>query len=136
MNFQRPQIEEAFNAVVAAVNVVAQEKVSRASGWITSNLEELHQVVVLAMDVATDGNGRIYFQEGWFGMKNLGALFDNEQSLILGKTPLSIEVLFEKLYIGLLVCLVMVEFLVGRCQPGGGRNIYEDVEMISKRGLT
>ena len=42
-----------LDRIVAAVDVVAQEEVARV-GRVAADLKQLHQVVVLAMDVATD----------------------------------------------------------------------------------
>ncbi len=49
-----------LDAEVSTINIVSQEQISRL-GWIATDLKELHQVIVLAVHVATNRNWRIHF---------------------------------------------------------------------------
>lgn len=113
-NLQRPKVEHTLahhqlppiqsvvrrnthlDAKVAAIHIVAEEEVSSFSR-ITANLEKLHQVEILAVDVATNGDGRVHFQQIGFAFQDLGTLFDNEQCLLLGEATFTVEVLFQEL---------------------------------------
>ena len=76
MYFQTPQVENTFNTEVSSVNVVAKEKVSRL-GRVTSNFEELHEIVVLAVNVAAYGDRRVHLKKVGLGSQELGPLLDN-----------------------------------------------------------
>lgn len=66
VNLEGPEVEDTFDTEVTTVDVIAQEQVSSLGG-ITSNLEELHQVVILAVDVTAHGNGGIHLEEVGLG---------------------------------------------------------------------
>lgn len=61
---------------VTTVNVVAQEQVSGLRR-VSADLEELHQIVVLSMDVTTDGDGSIHFQQIGLRPEDIGTSFDD-----------------------------------------------------------
>lgn len=58
-----PQVEHAFDAEVAAVDVVAQEQVARV-GWRAAHFEQLHEVVELTVHVTAHGYGRLDVDHG------------------------------------------------------------------------
>ena len=61
---------------VAAVDIVSQEEVSRL-GRVATDLKQLHQVVVLAVDVTADSDGRVHLQQVGLRPQDLGAsLYD------------------------------------------------------------
>ncbi len=76
VDLERPQVEHALDAEITAVDVVAQEKVPRL-GRVTADLKQLHQVVVLAVDVATHGDGGVHLEQVGLGAQDLAALPDN-----------------------------------------------------------
>lgn len=51
VDLQRKEVEDAFAAEVASVHIVAEEQVSGGC-WVTTDLEELHEVKVLAVNIA------------------------------------------------------------------------------------
>ena len=57
--FQCDEQSDCLDTVVAAIDVVAHEEVVGVRG-LTANLEQLAQVVELAMDVAADRHGRTH----------------------------------------------------------------------------
>ena len=89
---QRPEIQNTFDTEVAAVDVVTKEEVP-CLGWVATNFKELHEIVVLTVDVAADGDERIHLQAVRFGAEQLGAFPKYEKSLLLGKAALTVEVL-------------------------------------------
>lgn len=76
VNLERPEVEHAFYAKIAPINIVAQEEVSRLSR-VATDFKELHQIVVLAVDVAADGDGGVHLKEVGLLAQNLGTLLDN-----------------------------------------------------------
>lgn len=92
MDFKGPEVEDTFNAEVSTVNVVAEEQILRFN-WIATNLEQLHQVVKLAVNITAYCDWGINLQKRGFGVKNLRARFYNEESLVLSKAALAIQML-------------------------------------------
>lgn len=76
VDLQRPEVQDALDAEVATVDVVAQEEVSRL-GRVAPDLEELHEIVVLAVHVTADGYGGVHLQEVGLGTQQLCALPDD-----------------------------------------------------------
>jgi len=73
VDLQRPEVQDTLDTEVATVDIVAQEKVSRL-GRVAADLEELHEIIVLAVHVATDGYGGVHLQEVGLGTQQLCAL--------------------------------------------------------------
>lgn len=76
VDLERPQVQDALDAEVAAVDVVAEEEVAGLGG-VAADLKQLHQVVVLAVDVAADGDGGVHLEQVGLGAQDLGALADD-----------------------------------------------------------
>jgi hypothetical protein len=72
MNSYNPYLD----AEVATIYVVAQEEVARLCR-VAADFEQLHEIVVLAVDITTDGDGRIHLQQIRFCLQDLGALLDD-----------------------------------------------------------
>jgi hypothetical protein len=66
--YQRPVRRPYLNAEVSSVHVVSKKQVS-CLRWVSSDLEQLHQVEVLAMNIAADCDGSIHFQQIWLGLQ-------------------------------------------------------------------
>lgn len=80
---------------VTPVNVISQEEVPRLCR-ITAYFKKLHEIKVLPMNVSTDGDRGIDFQYIGLIPQDLCSSPDDEQSLIIGQSSLSIEVILEK----------------------------------------
>jgi hypothetical protein len=76
VNLERPQVQHALYAEVPTVDVVSQKEVS-SLGRVTAHFEELHQIVVLAVDVAAHGDGGVHLEEVGFSAQDLGALSED-----------------------------------------------------------
>jgi hypothetical protein len=74
MDLERPQIEHALDAEVTAVDVVAEEEVP-GLGRVSANLKQLHQVVVLAVYIAADGDWGVHLEQVGLGAQDLGTGF-------------------------------------------------------------
>lgn len=61
---------------VTTVDVITQEEVARVCG-VTANFKQLHQIVVLTVDITTDGDGSIHLQKVGLSLENLCALAQN-----------------------------------------------------------
>ena len=72
VDFERPQIEHTLDAEVAAVDVIAEEEVPGLSR-VAANLEQLHQIVVLAVDIAAHGDWCVHLEQVGLGAQDLGA---------------------------------------------------------------
>jgi hypothetical protein len=126
MDLETPEVEDTLYAEVASIDIVTEEEVSGLSG-VTSNFKQLHQIVVLAMNVTTDSNGGVHLQEVGLGAQKFGTLPDNPKSLLFGKTTLAIEMLLKKLKVGLGMGVIFEELLVGRLVHGRCLDICENV---------
>jgi hypothetical protein len=62
-----------LNTEVATVYVVAQEEVARLR-WVAADFEQLHEIVVLPVNVTADRNGRIHLEHVWLRLQDLCAL--------------------------------------------------------------
>ena len=58
-NFQTNQQSDCLNWVVPAIYVVTHKKIVGVR-WAATNLEQLHQVVELAMNISTDSDWALY----------------------------------------------------------------------------
>lgn len=134
-NLQRPQVKHTLDGEVASVDVVSQEQIS-GIGWVTTDLEQLHQIIVLAVNISTDGDWRIHLEQVWLLSENLASLVDNVDGLLLGETTFSVEMLLQECEIWLGWILLGKELLVGRCAHSWCLNIYNQVslEASSKMG--
>lgn len=60
-DLQGPEVEHTLNGKVSAINIVSEEEVSGVRG-VSADLEQLHQIVVLAVDISADGDWRIHLE--------------------------------------------------------------------------
>jgi hypothetical protein len=65
-----------LNTEVTTVNVVTQKQVS-GLGRVSANLEQLHQIVILSVDVTAYGDGGIHFQKIGLRPEDIGTGFDD-----------------------------------------------------------
>jgi len=79
---QRNQQRHGFDAVVAAVDVVSHEEVVSV-GRLASDLEQLHQVVKLAVDISAH-------RDGTFHLLHVGLLRQNLTSLHNTRLPVEL----------------------------------------------
>ena len=121
MDFESPQVEYTLYAKVSAVDVVTQEEISRLC-WVTADLEQLHEIIVLSVNVAAHRDGCIHFQQVRFVAEDFATLGNDEKRLFLGQATLAVEVLLQKVDIGLGPLLVVVELLIGGL--GHGRRLH------------
>jgi hypothetical protein len=106
-----------LNAKITTINVVSEEEVA-GLGRITTDFEQLHQIVVLAMNVAADGDGGVHLEHVGFGAEDLGAFFYDPKRLLFRQTTLTLEMALEKVDIGLGVIERRQELLLGRRDEG------------------
>lgn len=111
-----------LNAKVPSIDVVAQEKVPGLGG-VAADLEQLHQVVVLSVNVTTDGDGGIHLEHIRFLLKDFGTQLENRDRLLLSQPALAVEVLLEKVEVELIFRSVDPELVV----PRGRRSRCLDV---------
>jgi hypothetical protein len=76
VNLQRPQIKDALDAEVTPVDVVAEEEIP-SLGRVAADLEELHQIEVLPVDIPAHRDRCVHLQEVRFCSQKLGALPDD-----------------------------------------------------------
>lgn len=65
VNLERPQVQDALDGKVATVNVITEEEVARL-GRVAADLEQLHQVVVLSVDVTADSDRGVHLEQVGF----------------------------------------------------------------------
>lgn len=116
VNLERPEVENAFDGKVSTVDVIAEEKIA-SFGGIATDLEELHQIVILAVDITTDGNGCIHLEQVGLCAQDIGTGLEDEESLLLGQAAFAVKVLLEEVDVWLGARAVGVELLV--CGFGG-----------------
>jgi len=85
-----------LNAKVSSIDIVSQKEIPRL-GRVATHFEQLHKIVVLAVDVATHGDGRVHFEQIRFGLEDLGAFLEDPQGLFFGQAAFTVEVLLEEL---------------------------------------
>lgn len=117
VDLEGPQVENTFDAKVSSVNVVAEEEVSRLSR-IAADLKQLHQVVVLAVDITADGDGGVHLEKVGLGTQQLGTLSNDPQRLFLGESALAIKVLLEEVDVGLFMGVVFEKLLIRGLEHG------------------
>lgn len=76
MDLETPEVEHTLDAEIASIDVVSQEKVASLCR-VSSDLEQLHQIVVLAVNITTNSDGGIHLQQIGLSSENLGPLVDN-----------------------------------------------------------
>jgi len=121
VNLQRPQVKNTLDTEVTTINVITQKEVSRLGG-VATNFKQLHQVVVLSVNVTADGNRCIHLEKVGLGTEELGSFLQDPKSLLFGEATFAVEVSFEKLHIGLLAGIVLEELFIGRLEHG--RRLY------------
>lgn len=117
MNLEGPKVKDTLDGEVATIDVVAEEEIPRL-GRVTSNLEQLHQIVVLAVNITANGNGRIHLKKVGLCSQNLRALLDNPYRLLLGESALAVKVLLQKVDVGLFLGIILKKLLIGRLEHG------------------
>ncbi|KAH3683702.1 hypothetical protein WICPIJ_005321 [Wickerhamomyces pijperi] len=81
---------ETFDGVHPTIDIITKKQIW-SCGWISADFKQLDQVVVLAMDVPTDGDWRLHFKKiGLFGKDTIGHVQDL-QDLIRRETTFSQE---------------------------------------------
>jgi hypothetical protein len=65
-----------LNAEVSSIDIVSQEQVSRLCR-VATHFKELHEIVVLPMNITTHSDGRIHLQQIRLRLQDLGAFFQN-----------------------------------------------------------
>lgn len=111
-DLQCPEVEDALDGKVAAVDVIAQKEVAGVCG-VATDFKELHEIIVLAVDIAADGDGSVDFEQVGFLTQDLGGSCQDEAGLVIGETALAIKVVLEEGNIGLGRVLCAEELLVG-----------------------
>lgn len=64
-DLEGPEIEDALDRKVPTIDIVAEKQIAGVSG-IATDLKQLHQVVILAVDISTDRHRGFYFQHVGF----------------------------------------------------------------------
>lgn len=90
---------------VSAIHVVTQEQIASLR-WVTANLEQLHKVEILSMNVTANGDRGVHLQQVWLFAKELGTLSYNEKCLLFGKASLPVEVLLKEMEVWLVGILL------------------------------
>lgn len=109
---ERPQVQDAFDAEITSVDVIAQEQIP-GLGWVAAHLEQLHEIVVLAVHVTADGDGGIHLEEIRFLTQELGARLNDPEGLLVGQPTLAVEVLLQEGDVGFGVGRIFEELFVG-----------------------
>ena len=91
-DLQRPEVEHTFDTEVSSINVVSEKKISRLSG-VATNFKQLHQIVILAVNITTNCDRCIHLQKIGFLLQHLCSFLDNVQGLFFRETSFSVEVL-------------------------------------------
>jgi hypothetical protein len=65
-----------LNTEVASIHIVAQEEVARLSR-IATNFEQLHEIVVLSVDITAHSDGCVHLQQVGLGPQDFCALLDD-----------------------------------------------------------
>lgn len=120
MDLERPKVEHTFDTEIATVDVVSQKKIPGLRG-VATDLEKLHKIVVLAMNITTNGDRSVHLQKVAFSTKNLSSLAQNEQSLFFGEASFAVKMLLQKVDVGHGLGVICVELLVGGL--GHGRRL-------------
>lgn len=97
--FERPQIEYTLNAEISSIYVVSQKQIS-CRLWASAFLEELHEVVILTVDVSTDCDGSVDVEDVRFRPEQRCCLVDDPKCMIVFYPTLSEEVVLQKGEVG------------------------------------
>lgn len=133
-DLERPQVQHALDGEVTSIDIISQEQIA-SIGRVAAYFEKFHQVEVLAMNIATDSDRGVHFEQVWLVPQNLGRLTQNEQCLVIGQPPFAVEMVLEERDIGFGPRLVTVELLVGRFLERWGLDFFDDA-FESVEGLT
>ena len=76
MDLEGPEVQDAFDTKVPSINIVTQEQVACVRR-VASNLEKLHQIVVLAMHITTDRDRSIHLEQIGLSVEDLSTLLDD-----------------------------------------------------------
>ena len=98
---------------VTTIDIISQEKVSSLLR-ISSDFKQLHEIIVLAVNVTADSDGRIHLEEIGLLSQYLGALVDNIQRLLLRQAAFAVKVLLQESKVRLLGVFGIIELLVRR----------------------
>lgn len=127
MDLETPEVENTFYTEVTSIDVVAKEEVSGLGG-VATNFKKFHKIVILSVDVTANCDGSIHLEKVGLSSQKLSTLLQNPKSLIVGKATLAVEVLLEKLEIGLGVSVILEELLVGRLVHSRSLNVCENAK--------
>jgi len=134
VNLETPEVENALYAEITSVDVVTKEEISGLGG-VATNFEKLHEIVVLSVDITTNGDGSVHLQEVGLGAQKLSTLPENPKSLLLGETTFAVEMLLEELKVGLGLSLILEELFVGRLVHGRSLDICENARSRSVKDI-
>lgn len=109
---------------VAPIDVVSEEEISRLCR-VSSHLEQLHQVKVLAVHVTTHGDGCIHLEKIWLLREQLCPFLYDECCLLLCEPAFTVEMLLEELDVRLRSILRGEELFIGRCIDRWGLDIWD-----------
>jgi hypothetical protein len=134
VNLETPEVENALYAEITSVDVVTKEEISGLGG-VATNFEKLHEIVVLSVNITTNGDGSVHLQEVGLGAQKLSTLLENPKSLLLGETTFTVEMLLEELKVGLGLSLILEELFVGRLVHGRSLDICENARSRSVKDI-
>ena len=109
---------------ITSVHIIAQEKISRVLG-VSSNLKELHQVVILSVHITAHRDRGVHFKQVGLGPEDLGGARKNKQGLLLSKATLAIKVLLQEGEVRLRPIVGVVELLVGGLVESGSLDVWD-----------
>lgn len=134
VNLEGPKVKDTLDGEIATIDVIAKEEIP-CLGRVTSNLEQLHQIVVLAVDITANGDGRIHLKEVGLCSQKFRTLLDNPYRLLLGESALAVEVLLEKVDVGLFLGIIFKKLLIGRLEHGRRLDICKQGGAIRVSGV-
>mmetsp|Transcript_6523 Transcript_6523/g.14256 ORF Transcript_6523/g.14256 Transcript_6523/m.14256 type:complete len:206 (-) Transcript_6523:14-631(-) len=102
-HFEGHQQRDRLHGVVATVHVVAHEQVVRVRR-LSSDAEQLHQVVELPVDVTTDGHGAVDRLNILFLDQNVASFVAQLLDLVLGQVLALVELLNPGIQLAVLLC--------------------------------
>lgn len=84
------------------------------------------------MHITAYSDGRVHFEQVGLSTQNFASLPDDPQRLLLGQATFAVEMLLEKVDVGLLAGLVLEELLIGRGRSGGCLDIWNDSKISNR----
>jgi hypothetical protein len=108
---QWPEGKDALNTEVSSVNVISQKQIS-CFRYISSDLEKLHEIVILTINVSIDSDWRVHLKKIGRLPQDFGALLNDEESLLLGESSFTVKALLQEGQIGLRWVCGILELLV------------------------